>query len=227
MVGVKATAWVAMSATAARIACSRVSLSAASSAGTEVSASTTYARAGLAVARRARPRGTTIESARIFAMSSSTGRPAIASHRPQHSYDELGRIPVSSARTRQPSGNPCSRDAATRTGCDKAPTRRLRTDDSSEIRHMKAAKTGDRRRAATGESRRDRKSTRLNSSHSQISYAVFCLKKKKKNKKVRKDALPPATVKVLIQYAPSRIELFPVLHSTGPHLPLHSFVSVR
>src|SRR2546430_3704936 len=29
---------------------------------------------------------------------------------------------------------------------------------------------------------RDRKSTRLNSSHSQISYAVFCLKKKKKNR---------------------------------------------
>src|SRR5688572_31882124 len=28
-------------------------------------------------------------------------------------------------------------------------------------------------------SRTDRKSTRLNSSHSQISYAVFCLKKKK------------------------------------------------
>src|SRR2546427_7994380 len=31
---------------------------------------------------------------------------------------------------------------------------------------------------------RDRKSTRLNSSHSQISYAVFCLKKKKKNHNV-------------------------------------------
>src|SRR5688572_32716576 len=29
----------------------------------------------------------------------------------------------------------------------------------------------------------DRKSTRLNSSHSQISYAVFCLKKKKKKHK--------------------------------------------
>src|SRR2546430_13251153 len=28
--------------------------------------------------------------------------------------------------------------------------------------------------------RQDRKSTRLNSSHSQISYAVFCLKKKKR-----------------------------------------------
>src|SRR5438445_6830688 len=30
---------------------------------------------------------------------------------------------------------------------------------------------------------RDRKSTRLNSSHANISYAVFCLKKKKKKKK--------------------------------------------
>src|SRR2546430_3436849 len=30
---------------------------------------------------------------------------------------------------------------------------------------------------------RDRKSTRLNSSHSQISYAVFCLKKKKTHAK--------------------------------------------
>src|SRR2546430_3437968 len=34
----------------------------------------------------------------------------------------------------------------------------------------------------TGIERQDRKSTRLNSSHSQISYAVFCLKKKKKVK---------------------------------------------
>src|SRR2546427_6319137 len=42
---------------------------------------------------------------------------------------------------------------------------------------------GDRARPAAGCSSpesRDRKSTRLNSSHSQISYAVFCLKKKKK-----------------------------------------------
>src|SRR2546422_7053921 len=31
--------------------------------------------------------------------------------------------------------------------------------------------------------RQDRKSTRLNSSHGYISYAVFCLKKKKKNTK--------------------------------------------
>src|SRR5690349_23693404 len=32
----------------------------------------------------------------------------------------------------------------------------------------------------------DRKSTRLNSSHVEISYAVFCLKKKKKKKKANK-----------------------------------------
>src|SRR2546430_12955586 len=37
------------------------------------------------------------------------------------------------------------------------------------------------RESETGRAQRDRKSTRLNSSHSQISYAVFCLKKKKKN----------------------------------------------
>src|SRR5256886_13683883 len=35
------------------------------------------------------------------------------------------------------------------------------------------------RSASVWPSCRDRKSTRLNSSHSQISYAVFCLKKKK------------------------------------------------
>src|SRR5438445_2078839 len=32
----------------------------------------------------------------------------------------------------------------------------------------------------------DRKSTRLNSSHANISYAVFCLKKKKKKKKTKR-----------------------------------------
>src|SRR2546430_10199580 len=43
---------------------------------------------------------------------------------------------------------------------------------------------GLRRRPAAG----DRKSTRLNSSHSQISYAVFCLKKKKNQHYVRTDS---------------------------------------
>src|SRR2546427_2913136 len=41
----------------------------------------------------------------------------------------------------------------------------------------------------TGELTGDRKSTRLNSSHSQISYAVFCLKKKK----TTTITTPPAT----------------------------------
>src|SRR2546422_6021682 len=37
-------------------------------------------------------------------------------------------------------------------------------------------------RGSAGRRPRDRKSTRLNSSHGYISYAVFCLKKKKKKK---------------------------------------------
>src|SRR5688572_31889745 len=41
--------------------------------------------------------------------------------------------------------------------------------------------SGGRRNHPRPVKRRDRKSTRLNSSHSQISYAVFCLKKKKKH----------------------------------------------
>src|SRR5688572_6480940 len=42
-------------------------------------------------------------------------------------------------------------------------------------------RTGASREGSAVWGERDRKSTRLNSSHSQISYAVFCLKKKKKN----------------------------------------------
>src|SRR5690606_41151693 len=41
---------------------------------------------------------------------------------------------------------------------------------------------------AIGQKRSDRKSTRLNSSHVKISYAVFCLKKK--TKKIRKKDTP-------------------------------------
>src|SRR5690349_22851362 len=39
------------------------------------------------------------------------------------------------------------------------------------------------RPVSSNEGNGDRKSTRLNSSHVEISYAVFCLKKKKQNKK--------------------------------------------
>src|SRR2546430_7612507 len=54
------------------------------------------------------------------------------------------------------------------------------------VRGATAVRSEVRRRLETGLAARphgaaqDRKSTRLNSSHSQISYAVFCLKKKKK-----------------------------------------------
>src|SRR2546429_3404947 len=47
--------------------------------------------------------------------------------------------------------------------------------------------TASPRRARPGRRRtasRDRKSTRLNSSHGYISYAVFCLKKKKKDRQL-------------------------------------------
>src|SRR5437588_13040474 len=45
---------------------------------------------------------------------------------------------------------------------------------------------GDHRESLLRGDQRDRKSTRLNSSHTVISYAVFCLKKKKKKKKKQK-----------------------------------------
>src|SRR2546427_5761003 len=59
---------------------------------------------------------------------------------------------------------------------------------AEQAREVRERGDADGLRAAAGpdEDRadRDRKSTRLNSSHSQISYAVFCLKKKKKKKKL-------------------------------------------
>src|SRR5215204_1225641 len=42
---------------------------------------------------------------------------------------------------------------------------------------------------------RDRKSTRLNSSHTVISYAVFCLKKKKRTTTIARSATKPPTAR--------------------------------
>src|SRR2546427_7048939 len=56
----------------------------------------------------------------------------------------------------------------------RAPGGAARSADGPEVR-MIQLKSLDK-----SVSQGDRKSTRLNSSHSQISYAVFCLKKKKK-----------------------------------------------
>src|SRR5256885_8328437 len=66
--------------------------------------------------------------------------------------------------------------------------RRLRGTDRRRVDHPRRVDGGSdalRRRRRTPRKRRrrrDRKSTRLNSSHLVISYAVFCLKKKKQLK---------------------------------------------
>src|SRR5439155_20114250 len=49
---------------------------------------------------------------------------------------------------------------------------------AGEVQEIAAYLLGRQRTAEGGRGRRDRKSTRLNSSHVAISYAVFCLKKK-------------------------------------------------
>src|SRR2546422_5836036 len=56
-------------------------------------------------------------------------------------------------------------------------------------RKTRGRATGPCRRA-----RRDRKSTRLNSSHGYISYAVFCLKKKKKTSRKNKQSTTPQKI---------------------------------
>src|SRR2546426_1952709 len=56
-------------------------------------------------------------------------------------------------------------------------------DDPGAVRppHARGVPRPDRAGRDLARGRTDRKSTRLNSSHLVISYAVFCLKKKKKN----------------------------------------------
>src|SRR2546427_5120354 len=62
------------------------------------------------------------------------------------------------------------RSTKARTGQERVPP----------AQYFRALHRRGRRGVCAAEGRQDRKSTRLNSSHSQISYAVFCLKKKKK-----------------------------------------------
>src|SRR5436190_5556436 len=75
----------------------------------------------------------------------------------------------------------------TRRSSDLARGSRGETTASARSRDARSAawSTGPTRRWSG--SRRDRKSTRLNSSHTVISYAVFCLKKKKKQKKTTEE----------------------------------------
>src|SRR5206468_8803080 len=63
--------------------------------------------------------------------------------------------------------------------------RRARVDPGRGRRRSRGGRPHAERPALDGG--RDRKSTRLNSSHDQISYAVFCLKKKKKKKEKKQN----------------------------------------
>src|SRR2546430_10159161 len=54
--------------------------------------------------------------------------------------------------------------------------------------------------------RADRKSTRLNSSHSQISYAVFCLKKKKTPKTGQSYTSPTHITNMILLSLPQRAQ---------------------
>src|SRR3712207_7385592 len=85
-------------------------------------------------------------------------------------------------RSRRGPMSPASRPGGT--GCD-GPAPQLRHENRPAA-YRKAAEDADAPEARglrPDRRRRDRKSTRLNSSHANISYAVFCLKKKKKKKK--------------------------------------------
>src|SRR3712207_7157167 len=70
---------------------------------------------------------------------------------------------------------PCRRQRVLEVGHED-----LRAGVEAIDRHLRISRAGDLDSSVVKVGR-DRKSTRLNSSHANISYAVFCLKKKKSN----------------------------------------------
>src|SRR2546430_5081777 len=93
-------------------------------------------------------------------MRAAVGILAVSCHLPQHkrSVEDLFRE----------EGANFSADVATRLGIKQVP-----------IQNGDASETASNMAVPAGREALDRKSTRLKSSHSQISYALFCLKKKK------------------------------------------------
>src|SRR5690349_17704158 len=67
----------------------------------------------------------------------------------------------------------------------------------------------------------DRKSTRLNSSHVEISYAVFCLKKKKKNKKTLLDSKKTIPHQVSNNNMQTHYTIYPLYINDHPR-PIHT-----
>src|SRR3712207_8683681 len=70
-------------------------------------------------------------------------------------------------------------DPAPWTPIDSLAVGRLLAWRLAENHHSELVRAALASRFGAAEAQRDRKSTRLNSSHANISYAVFCLKKKK------------------------------------------------
>src|SRR5438874_3896319 len=75
-------------------------------------------------------------------------------------------------------GDPCLGDglADGHTGASAVSQRATQ----QRTRHSLLSSAGNRRHRSASDPARDRKSTRLNFSHVEISYAVFCLKKKRR-----------------------------------------------
>src|SRR2546427_9066923 len=72
----------------------------------------------------------------------------------------------------------------------------------SIVNRLKVSMEGERLEplVKAGTKNLDRKSTRLNSSHSQISYAVFCLKKKKRTRDTTHDEIHRTVRSQLVFY---------------------------
>src|SRR5438874_6851713 len=66
-----------------------------------------------------------------------------------------------------------------------------------DLQHGGGEAEGMNAEVGTRNAEQDRKSTRLNSSHVEISYAVFCLKKKKNGKPVPSSPLTTCTLLII------------------------------
>src|SRR5258708_31386955 len=71
-----------------------------------------------------------------------------------------------------------------RSSARSTPVGGAQTQDRDPGHYQRASSRGSFFRDIRDSKEKDRKSTRLNSSHQIISYAVFCLKKKKQKKKI-------------------------------------------
>src|SRR5215510_3580001 len=104
------------------------------------------------------------------------------------------------------------------------PTRR--SSDLAPVQRGRAGAEHEQQPAQHG-SRRDRKSTRLNSSHVAISYAVFCLKKQKKHVQVAYPRLQHGAVQGLQSPAARAADAVFFFSPYGAHRALHSFPTRR